>query len=319
MPEPDSIPSEQQAWLAIRDEHIVQLEGQAAVLRQQLRDATTAFQKANEQRQLQEAELTASRQQQVELQQSAQQWREHYEQLRIQKGGFGLKALAATGLAGLVLGLLVYRIFFYHPDAHARAFDQFRKDAGFQVEYSLNQRQIDKANAILQQQMARSEYAPIHEELDFMSSMVGAVQRAYADTAQSGAGNLQYAIHPASGDTALLIKPQRQLTITEDAAIIHVEASFKSGVLVALKKKEKINQWDQTTATDKIKVLRNGIRGTAEDYWYEVETADGYKGWLFGYYTNASLKRFKPDTTASNLTKLDTIAKKDPKQPVSAQ
>jgi hypothetical protein len=315
MTEPTPISPELSQWLAIRDEHIAQLEGEIVSLRQRLNQTAAQTVTAEQTRQQQLAQTETYQQRNAELQAEVQQWQENYEQLRIQKGGFGIKAMTIAGFTGVLLGLLVYRLVFDRPDAHAVAFEQFRADAGFQVEYALNQRQFEQANAILNREMERSKYQPIHAELDFMSSMVGATHRAFTEAGMAAGGSVNYAIQPANGDTALLIKPQRQLTITEDAAIVHVEAAFNSGVLVALKKKEKINQWDRTAELDKMKVIRDGVKGQAEDYWYEVETGDGYKGWLFGYYTNASLRRFKPDKVDSVLTKLDTTAKKLPKQP----
>jgi hypothetical protein len=128
----------------------------------------------------------------------------------------------------------------------------------------------------------------------------------------SAAASVGYSVVLQDTLNGIRPKPVRSLVVIYNGTVnIHTEALFDAPILATIKKKDKIDQWDRTQELAKTHTTNsNGKKGIAEDYWYEVETKDGMKGWVFGFFTNASMNRFKPDVPDS-LMILQPITKKD--------
>jgi hypothetical protein len=286
-----SLSPDQQEWLRIRDEHINWLQNEISSLQAHsasLEKTLTNF------RQEHVALVQAQQQEKDDLTRRLNDWQRNYESLRVQKGGFGFKALLATGILALGIGLLAGWIFFSHKDPDAVVFSQFEKEAGFQLEYALAQKQYTSAAAILENCLDKKSNQAIAPQVKLIQRLVSAVKLS-ADTTY--AGSIGYSLTKDDSVQPESLEPVRQLVITAPIVPLHQEALSTSPVLLKLKKKDKIGQWDRTPEPEKIRLsTEKNIKGEAEDFWYEVETTDGIKGWVFGYYTNASLKKFVPDS-----------------------
>jgi hypothetical protein len=296
-------------WVAIRDEHIRHLEATVAELRTQLQARTAAA--ADELARVKQEHIayaSAYQQQSGTLKQEIQQWQSDYEHLRVQKGGFGFKALAAAATAGILVGLALGWLIWSHKDPQTIVFQQFMQQSGFQTEYAVRQRQFDEAARIIRTQSALGAYESIRPQLDFMANLVASAQLGFTEAgievAEAG-----YATKPPVDTSALDRSAARQLVVTDVGARLYTEARTAANIIATLQKKDQIGQWDRTAAPEKLRLVSKGKPGVAEDYWYEVETKTGQKGWVFGHFTNASLQRFRPDSVAvaRDTTRRDTI------------
>jgi hypothetical protein len=293
-----SIPPELAEWVAVRDEHIRHLE-------EKLSDVQTSAERqlavTNDAlaRQKQEyvAYVSAYQHRTGVLQQEIQEWQSNYEQLRLQKGGFGFKALLAAAAASLVVGLLFGWLLFGHKDPQTVVFERFHNQVGFQVEYAMRQRQFDEAIKLVQQQANLGANVQIMPELNFLADLITSTKTGFID-AQLPIATAGYAMTPHVDTAVIQNEPHRLLTIMDAGVNLHTEARTGSGIISTLQKKDEVGQWDRTDVVEKVRLLSKGKPGVAEDYWYEVETATGQKGWVYGHFTNASLKRFRPDSIA---------------------
>lgn len=282
MPESDDqLPPALQQWVALRDEHIRMLQQQT----EQYRLAIDKTKGINDRLEATEQEV--------------QRWRSDYERLRIQKGGFGFKMLILTGFTALLFGLGAGWWFFRPKESNSTLFQRFSQAYGFQLEYQMAQKQYEAAERGLAVYRHDPVFAPILPELELINNLVRAV-RSQGDTTATVEG---FSMVKKDTFAAAPNAPVRILTITEESgAKIHEEAIPESPVIARLKKKEQAGQWAQTAEPVQLRVPR----GKARDYWYEVETKTGQKGWVFGYFTNASLRQFTPDSIPAAVGK-DTL------------
>jgi hypothetical protein len=303
MSEPPYISPDLADWLAIRDEHIVQLEQAQQALLRQVGGLTQDHQTLKQEH---VAYVTAYQHRTQQLQQEIQRWQDDYESLRLQKGGFGFKAILASGTLATVVGLLLGWFLFRPVSSTGIAFAEFRRQAGFPLEYALSQHQYSEANRIIKEQLQHNSNSGIKAELEFVADLVHAAGQ---NAPNQEANNLHGFAYTAPKDTAVLTQgPKSKLLITHEAgANLHAEALTNSLVLNKLKKKDEVGRWDRTAEMTKVRTMHKGEKGVAEDYWYEVETADGTKGWVYGFFTNASLKRFKFDVPDSLRIKKDSV------------
>jgi hypothetical protein len=290
-------------WLAIRDEHISRLEQDQQSMLVQMNALGQEHQTLKQEH---VAYVTAYQHRTQQLQQEIQRWQEDYESLRLQKGGFGFKAILASGILATLMGLLLGWFLFRPVSPTSATFAAFRRQAGFPLEYALSQHQYQEANRIIQDQLQHNSNSGIKAELEFVADLVRAAGQ---NTSDQGAANLQGFAYTAPRDTAALAQgPKSKLLITHEmGANLHAEALTNSLVLNKLKKKDEVGRWDRTAEMTKVRTTQKGEKGVAEDYWYEVETADGTKGWVYGFFTNASLKRFKFDVPDSLRIKKDSV------------
>jgi hypothetical protein len=111
------------------------------------------------------------------LEDDTHQWQHDYERLRVQKGGFGFKALMLSGFAGFMFGALVCYAFFRPRDHDAAAFTAFREANQFQYELALSKGRFDDVEEALRVEAALPENAAIEPELEFARKLVLAASR----------------------------------------------------------------------------------------------------------------------------------------------
>ncbi len=299
---------EMQEWLTIRDQHIVRLE-------EELKAVADAFDKRtrelNTVRQEHITWVNTAQQKTKALEVENQRWQSDYESLRIQKGGFGFKTILGTGFAATLAGMILGWIIFRQKDPNSVLFDQFNQSAGFKLEYTISQRQYPAAERLISEFNHNTAFQPLKPEFDLLMRLVNAARTSTSDSTFLANSVSGYSVTQSDNSNTTTEKPVRNLTITAgNGATIHTEALGTSPVIAKLKNKTIAAQWDKTPEPDKLPVTHQSAKGIAEDYWYEVETEDGQKGWVFGFYTNASLKKFKPDTPDSLKIKKDTATLK---------
>lgn len=103
-----------------------------------------------------------------------------YNQLRVQKGGFGIKMLTLSGFAGFLSGLLMMGLYFYffkHKSQDALVFEQFRDQQMFNYERAISQGDFESVEASLQQNLELPENKIIRPEIEFVKKIVGAAKR----------------------------------------------------------------------------------------------------------------------------------------------
>jgi hypothetical protein len=102
-----------------------------------------------------------------------------YEQLRLQKGGFGFKSLLSVGLASAVF--TVFAVWVYlkvRPQPpHAAAFYKFRHETLVNYELQLSQGDFDPVLRSLPEHAARLEFQAIKPEISYLEKIVGAAKR----------------------------------------------------------------------------------------------------------------------------------------------
>jgi hypothetical protein len=144
-------------------------------------DAAQKYKQELEKLRLQYADdLFAERQQGKQLRDERFQMQHDYEQLRVQKGGFGMKMLTLSGFLGFLSGLLlcaVYIVFFRPKSDHTAAFEQFRNAHLFNYERAISEGKFEEVEQDLQQNMEIPENNIIRPELEFAKKIVGAAKR----------------------------------------------------------------------------------------------------------------------------------------------
>jgi hypothetical protein len=112
------------------------------------------------------------------LQQELHQLQKDYESLRVQKGGFGFKALFGSGfMATLVAIAFGYFLFRPSKDLHAQLFEHLQKDHQFNIEYAIGQGQFIQAEEMLKSSLEKPENAPIYPEIQMIYKIVSAAKR----------------------------------------------------------------------------------------------------------------------------------------------
>lgn len=103
-----------------------------------------------------------------------------YENLRIQKGGFGFKTLLASGMGGFFTALLLCFVYVKlikpKPD-HVVVFEKFRRENQFDFEYQLSQGNFDAVEIQLQKCENQPEFKAVSPEIHFTRKILGATRR----------------------------------------------------------------------------------------------------------------------------------------------
>jgi hypothetical protein len=125
-------------------------------------------------------DLFAERQLGKQLRDDRYKMQHDYEQLRVQKGGFGIKILTLSGFVGFLSGLLlcvVYVVFLHPKPDHAVAFEHFRNAHLFNYERSISAGKFGEVEQHLSQSLEAPEHQIIRPELEFAKKIVGAARR----------------------------------------------------------------------------------------------------------------------------------------------
>lgn len=158
-------------------------ESRIAALEQLLRDAESKTQKYEHDleklRQQYADDLFEERQLSKRLSDERHQLQLDYERLRVQKGGFGLKAMALSGFSGFMSGLVLFILFwFLRPaDDHTAAFTRFRDANLFNYELAISKGHFEDVENSLLESQELPENKLIQPELDFARKLVGAAKR----------------------------------------------------------------------------------------------------------------------------------------------
>ena len=102
-----------------------------------------------------------------------------YENLRIQKAGFGFKMLLLSGLGGFVTALLLCFIYvkLKPKDAHLTALHNFRRAHLFEYELALSKKQFNEVTISLENELQNPENEPIKIELELVRELVEAAEK----------------------------------------------------------------------------------------------------------------------------------------------
>lgn len=102
-----------------------------------------------------------------------------YEDLRIQKGGFGFKMLMLSGLGGFVTALLLCFVYLKlkPKDPHITALHNFKREHLFDYELALSKKQYEPVKTSLEKEIKNPENQPIRTELEILREVVEAAER----------------------------------------------------------------------------------------------------------------------------------------------
>ncbi len=233
--------------------------------------------------------------QKVQIQQlteTIRQMQGGYENLRRQKGGFGMLSMTLCFLASTLFGFVLHKLFFAKSDPQAVVFENFRNAHQFDFEYQISQGQFDKVETTLKNSLEKNEYQGIKSELEFFKKIMGAARRSATGNISNDEAGKDFIVNPKADAANIQEKAKKSLTITQNEVTIRSEASTSGEKLGKLKKGETAGVWDKTTSIDKFTTILDGKRIEVSDYWYKIEAPNGTEGWVFGYFTNRSMKRF---------------------------
>ncbi len=102
-----------------------------------------------------------------------------YENLRIQKGGFGFKMLMLSGLGGFVTALVLCFVYLKlkPKDPHIAALDNFRRHHLFEYELALSKKQFEEVRISLETEIKNPENQPIKSEIEILRELVEAAEK----------------------------------------------------------------------------------------------------------------------------------------------
>jgi len=102
-----------------------------------------------------------------------------YENLRIQKGGFGFKMLMLSGLGGFVTALVLCFVYLKlkPKDPHIMALHNFRREHLFEYELALSRKQFEEVKISLEKEIKNPENQPIKAEIEILREVVEAAEK----------------------------------------------------------------------------------------------------------------------------------------------
>ena len=102
-----------------------------------------------------------------------------YENLRIQKGGFGFKMLMLSGIGGFVTALLLCFVYLKlkPKDAHTQALHNFRRTHLFEYEWALSKSQYETVRTSLEKETQNPDNELIKTEIEMLRELVEAAEK----------------------------------------------------------------------------------------------------------------------------------------------
>ncbi len=102
-----------------------------------------------------------------------------YENLRIQKGGFGFKMLLLSGMGGFFTALVLCFVYLKlkPKDPHTVALQNFRREHQFEYELALSRKQYHEVKISLAKAIQHSDYKPIKADLEIIRELVEAAEK----------------------------------------------------------------------------------------------------------------------------------------------
>jgi hypothetical protein len=113
------------------------------------------------------------------LREENHQLQQGYENLRIQKGGFGIKMLLLSGLGGFLTALILCFVYIKlkPKDAHIVAMNNFRRAHLFEYELALSKNQFNEVKTSLENELRHPDNKPITLEIEMLREMVEAAEK----------------------------------------------------------------------------------------------------------------------------------------------
>lgn len=110
------------------------------------------------------------------LREEHQHLQQGYENLRIQKGGFGFKMLLLSGIGGFITALVLCFVYLKlkPKDAHTTALHQFRRTHLFEYELALSKKQYHEVQSSLEKELHNPDYQAIKTDIEMMRELVDA-------------------------------------------------------------------------------------------------------------------------------------------------
>lgn len=102
-----------------------------------------------------------------------------YEQLRLQKGGFGFKMLLLAGFLGTVVALMGCFVYLKlkPKDAHVQAFEHFQNKHLMEYQLAISNGQLESVEQSLRDELDNPDYREIKPELTFVRQMITTTRR----------------------------------------------------------------------------------------------------------------------------------------------
>ena len=113
------------------------------------------------------------------LREENHQLQQGYENLRIQKGGFGIKMLLLSGFGGFLTALVLCFIYLKlkPKDPHTIALHNFRRAHLFEYELALSKKQFNEVKTSLENELHHPDNKPITLEIEMLREMVEAAEK----------------------------------------------------------------------------------------------------------------------------------------------
>ncbi len=126
-----------------------------------------------------EAEWSSLFDQNKTLREENQGIQQDYENLRIQKGGFGFKMLLLSGLGGFVTALLLCFVYLKlkPKDPYTVALHNFRREHLFEYELALSKKQFEEVKISLEKEIKKSENQAITAEIVIIRELIEAAEK----------------------------------------------------------------------------------------------------------------------------------------------
>jgi len=102
-----------------------------------------------------------------------------YENLRIQKGGFGFKMLLLSGIGGFVTALVLCFVYLKlkPKNPHTVALNNFRREHLFEYELALSKKQFEEVKISLEKEIKKPENQAINAEIIIIRELLEAAEK----------------------------------------------------------------------------------------------------------------------------------------------
>jgi hypothetical protein len=169
-PERPFLPEELQARLRA-------LESELADLKLRAQKYDTFRQEFENLRQKYADDLFEERKQVAHWHEQAVQWQHDYEQLRIQKGGFGFHTMSTVVVAVVIVTALMTYGFMKLTDGRKAAQEAFRREQLFKIEFALSQGHYQEARDIIHRSLQNPEYELAYPQIEMLQEIVHAAEK----------------------------------------------------------------------------------------------------------------------------------------------
>lgn len=141
-------------------------------LRQALSEAEHSAEKAK-------AEWSLMYDQHKSLREEQRQLQHDYEQLRVQKGGFGFKMLLLWGFMGTLVALVGCFVYLKlkPKDAHTVAFERFKHNHAIEYEMAISNGKLEEVEQSLRQELEKPDNQVIKSEITFIRQLITTAKR----------------------------------------------------------------------------------------------------------------------------------------------